>query len=584
MLTLLGVGVPSVRAATILDVGEAVAPKGATVVVDMVLTSDQNVAALQFDLLYDNRRLTTESTRLSQAQTRHTVDSRDVAPGRLRVAVYPSANAVLADGPLVSLPFVIAPNVGSGELPLTLDVAQVVFSTVAGQSISADELLNGAITVDETVGVFRIAGRVHYFGGGNEPLPEIRLRLLGADTIGTDTDAEGRFELLANGGNDYRLEAVAPGIRLAPESGVDVGDLVALRKHLLGFGDIDSPFGALAGDVDGDRALTELDVERVRGMLLGEATTLQGSVGVAGESLFFLPSDLSFVDRRDPWGALGAANANAVRRISGLGNARFGEDFAGIKLGDVNGDWRSVGTELPLETPSSGFGSVELRLRSGYGVPGGEIRLPLFAESSDPLLGLQFDLGWDPSVLQFDRFENVRLPGFDPAIHTAEGAERDQVRVVWADPIALGLQIGSAEPVLELVFQAVADAELGAASRVDFLGGSTQVLGYGFDGRQDMQAQDAIVVLAAAPDFDNIVSVGDAVLTRFVPGETLELWAFAEDGRTYILETTLSFSDPNWEEIAQAVAADGLVEFSVAADAAFQRYFRLLELAAENNP
>ncbi|MDB4804132.1 PA14 domain-containing protein, partial [Verrucomicrobia bacterium] len=188
------------------------------------------------------------------------------------------------------------------------------------------------------VDAFTVSGKVTMLGAETStPLAGVTLRL-NQDGSESDTmsDVDGKYSFnLASGAGIELTAGRAHGE--GASTGVDVVDIVEMRKHILGR----TPFGTLrkviAGDTNRDASVDVVDIVNVRNVILGRNDYFSEDSGGNKESYW------RFVD--GDYLSVGVVNAFSELPkyesiiFSSLESDVSGADFTGIKLGDVNGDW-----------------------------------------------------------------------------------------------------------------------------------------------------------------------------------------------------------------------------------------------------
>jgi len=118
--------------------------------------------------------------------------------------------------------------------------------------------------------------------------------------------------------------------------GGHVGDIIANRKHILATQPLTDGFGLLAGDINRDGSLNVIDIVGMRNVILGRDLSFSQSTIPEGDDVWrFSPSGVVFGDPLNPW-----ADLSDTYFFDGITQPWFNLDFNGVKLGDVNGDWR----------------------------------------------------------------------------------------------------------------------------------------------------------------------------------------------------------------------------------------------------
>lgn len=179
--------------------------------------------------------------------------------------------------------------------------------------------------------------------------------------------------------------------KLADLEGITTADVLAIQAHLSGISPLGHPLAQLAADVNRSGSVTIADVIALRKSIIRQEQTHGAGYwrlapASSLDSLAGATSDDGF------WqGAL---------LIHGALQTTEGQDFIGIKTGDVNFSW--------LEKKDHGTGHYRT----------GDVRMPATVRAGEPIpvqlslteggnmTGLQFGIGFDP--------EKVRFVGLDP--------------------------------------------------------------------------------------------------------------------------------------------------------------------------
>ncbi len=104
-------------------------------------------------------------------------------------------------------------------------------------------------------------------------------------------------------------------------------DIVLIQRHILNTQLLSSPYRLIAADVNLNDEITTLDLVLIQKLILGNTTSFPN-----GRLWNSVVSDHVFTDPQDPW----PFNAS---RYHASTSTHTGQDFIGIKLGDVNGIW-----------------------------------------------------------------------------------------------------------------------------------------------------------------------------------------------------------------------------------------------------
>lgn len=154
------------------------------------------------------------------------------------------------------------------------------------------------------------------------------------------TDIDGRYYL----GAFYTVPAteIIPFNDENPTNGVTTFDVVQIRKHILGNGQLDSPYKIIAADANHSNTVTTYDLVVITKVILGNAPNFQNNT-----SWRFVPEEYIFPNPTNPF----LEDFPETIEISPSNPNFLQLDFIAIKVGDVNGS----------ASPSFKGGSMEFR-------------------------------------------------------------------------------------------------------------------------------------------------------------------------------------------------------------------------------
>jgi len=133
------------RAGPALNVGDASGVAGSTVIVPNYFTTDTNIVALQYDLIYDPSILTAGPSVGADALANHLLDSSSFGPGIRRVLVYSLTNARLTNGVLADHILFIA--TGAPDATTSITLTNAIFSNAQGAKVEPEGLLGGSLLI-----------------------------------------------------------------------------------------------------------------------------------------------------------------------------------------------------------------------------------------------------------------------------------------------------------------------------------------------------------------------------------------------------------------------------------------------------
>jgi len=216
----------------------------------------------------------------------------------------------------------------------------------------------------------------------NAMISNVDVELEGSSEI-TNTDIEGYYAFPSMPiGGQY---VVTPQKSGDPVEGVSTLDLVLIQKHILGLGNLDSPYKYIAADVNSDKAISALDIVSLRKVILGlESEFPNNSVWN------FINSEYTFFDIQNPL----SENYKGRYEINAL-NDDMDIHFLAIKTGDVN-----------YSAEVNGFSNSETRSMAVLELSLGKasksnnrISIPLLVSKGITLDGYQFTVEFDDNYL-----------------------------------------------------------------------------------------------------------------------------------------------------------------------------------------
>lgn len=139
------------------------------------------------------------------------------------------------------------------------------------------------------------------------------------------TDEEGRFRFDSlNWQGNYQLNATYD---VQPLNGVNVGDIVLIRDHILGISSLENGYARIKADVDQSQRLTIIDLVLIGQLILGYSSALPA------DSWIFIPTDYNLLM---PMAVDSVPNYTENRVWPMLQNNVANADFYGLKMGDVD--------------------------------------------------------------------------------------------------------------------------------------------------------------------------------------------------------------------------------------------------------
>jgi len=292
------------------------------------------------------------------------------------------------------------------------------------------------------------------------------------------------FDLSDNGGvyqvmNNVPLAStfvIAPEKDDNPLNGVTTYDLVLISKHILGIEPFDSPYKMIAADANKSGSITTFDMVELRKMILGIYTELPNNTAWR-----FVDKSFSFPNANNPFQTLFPETISVADAIA----HQMGEDFVGVKIGDVNNTVVANAT-MQAEERTVGTAIFDVEDRT---VKAGETFEVRFA-SAQPLKGFQFTIllnGLEMvGLTESDRVNANNFGEFEGATTVSiDGAQEFTLRFRAAKSGKLSEMLGVSGSITraEAYVPAVAGAEEGQVRRlgIAFRFGGKTLAGLGFE-------------------------------------------------------------------------------------------------------
>ena len=183
-------------------------------------------------------------------------------------------------------------------------------------------------------------------------------------------------------------------------------------------------------------------------LILGIDTTFTNSTTKQSRLWAFVDSCYPFTDITNPFPIKDSIS------YTGLSSCKTNQTFVGCKLGDVNWDWnpavaRPIVDNRDAVELSYSYPSDALAGRTD-GVPGRTdgVRIPVRVKDFKDMLGMQFTISFDATVLQWQGIGNNPLGIETGTTHANEGS----VSFLWVDPKNEIKTLEDGSAIMELVF------------------------------------------------------------------------------------------------------------------------------------
>jgi len=265
------------------------------------------------------------------------------------------------------------------------------------------------------------------------PVPGVIVSLAGSafQTFVTSNDGMYSFDV-QRGGSCTITPSKSNDIIL--NNGISTLDIIRIQGHINQVFPLGSPYNIIAADVNGSGSITTLDILEIRKIVLGYANTFPG-----GRLWTFVLSDYAFPDPLNPF------PYDSSRSYTNISSSRTGQDFIGIKLGDVDNSWNAGVAKMGAAE------EVQFMMDEHHVLPGDEITVPVKVRDFSGIASYQFTLSWDAGVLSLLEVNNKSLNGYYGEEKISEGL----LTTIWTDDSGTSATLDDDAIAFELKFKAI---------------------------------------------------------------------------------------------------------------------------------
>lgn len=188
-----------------------------------------------------------------------------------------------------------------------------------------------------------IAGIISTENG--DMMEDVEVRLSGPVSMNYMTDQNGQFKF-ANLETNYDY-SVEPKKDIDHRNGVSIVDLIQIKRHVLGYEALSSPYQQIAADVNHSGDITVKDLIEVQRMILHKIDKFEDN------------TSWRFVDKNYSFSGTNALANNFPESIShnNLKRSKLSTDFVAVKTGDTN---ESAGNGAQAAQPRSNAEALEV--------------------------------------------------------------------------------------------------------------------------------------------------------------------------------------------------------------------------------
>ena len=463
---------------------------------------------------------------------------------------------------LFALHFTLVGNAGeSGVIRLSDDPTPFKLAPGSGEDIVESTQWANVTLIKE----FTVSGNVTMGAANNLPVSGVTVTLNqdGSESH-TMSDVNGKYSFNLASGAGIELTAGRAHGEGKASTGVDVADIVAMRKHILARVRFENAREMLSADTNRDASVDVADIVAMRKVILARTDYFSEDSGGNKESCWrFVDGDYLSVEVDNAFSELPKYESII---FSSLESDVSGADFTGIKLGDVNGDWYDANsTTLFSRNTMNSRGLLSLSAaRVSYD---GTVSVDLNANTSEELLGMQFKLNWDGQVLRLKGIEDHQLRSYSQQIHSHR--QDGSVQVAWDDALLSGVDVAGNKAVMTVHFTQQPEADRGTNIQL------THPLLVGPEG-----SQKATMGLASYyhPKGGLILSSRGLIRSLHRSEDGLSIEFETRNGMSYVVERAYDLSSGQWEAITTIKGSGRQEVFDIPKTKQAEAYLRVREV------
>ncbi|NND05744.1 MAG: T9SS type A sorting domain-containing protein [Saprospiraceae bacterium] len=228
-------------------------------------------------------------------------------------------------------------------------------------------------------------------------------------------------------------------------NGVSTADLIRLQKHILDIKRINSPYGLIAADVNGDKKLNPIDMIQMRRVILGKEDRFPSNT-----SWRFVDADYRFKHHSD---ALAEDFPEQYELHANTSDHMY-KDFIGLKVGDLNGNV-FAGRSAKRSTKNS-----IIKVADHDFAVANAVSVPVYIDVDRSIEGMQLRWSFDIGSLQFTDIVSGQLDLTSEMLNI-ESVENGLISLSWT--FADGMPLVADKPLFTLRFIAQSQGKISKA-------------------------------------------------------------------------------------------------------------------------
>lgn len=445
------------RAATMISVPDAIAHPGESLSLPISLETDAELVGIQFDIRWESDMFV-EAALIAEPSLPEEirVQSGRLSAGHHRLAIYGTGDSYLPSQRVAQLKLVVAE--GTLLTPSRIQLEALLLGGAASPvAVDGGIASSGTLSIVSAPAEIRLSGQIRYYSGG-QTVSGVAVKVRGGARADGVSNEDGSFDIQTPSKVPIAL-SLEKRTDLPSNRGVTVLDLLLVERHVLGKEALDSPWQRLAANVDRQGGINAADTLLMREVIHGRTDRY-----VSGQPVFrFLPASTTFSNAAPPWDA-----PDFIRHESPTENLS-GQDFFGIKLGDVDGDWGGIASRAPASIGTRLLSIASRKQPAPQNQPvtlaaaferiqDSEFSVALQAAGGfHAVTSLQFTLVWNPAEMSFDGVSQFGLPNLSESHFGIRRAKQGRLSFAWADASLKGATLAVRDSLFSLRFRRLSE-------------------------------------------------------------------------------------------------------------------------------
>ncbi len=275
-------------------------------------------------------------------------------------------------------------------IPATSNSSYLFLVEVMDKNTTCTQINTEAVLIQSPppIDMAALSGNIQTEQGAK--VEQTTINLTGYDMPPALTGATGNYEFQEVPMYDNYI--VTPEKNMNPLNGVSTFDLVLMSKHILGISTLDSPYKLIAADINRSGTITAFDMVQLRKLILNITEEFPNNT-----SWRFVDAAYEF---QDPTNPLGEAIPETYE-ITDLDTDMTWLDFVAIKIGYLNNSAQP--NSLIQSESRNNTGTLWLFAEPTLSTDNETLVYHFTAANFQEVLGYQFTLEYDPTILEFDR-------------------------------------------------------------------------------------------------------------------------------------------------------------------------------------